>query len=537
MEVYVGKALLDHLSERSIDNYKNRFAYENLLKYARDSSNPRVYCLYGLRRTGKTTMLSKAILDLNDIKNCIYVTCEKGDKMSDLKEVLNEHNKKYIFIDEATRLSNFIDTCSVLADKYAYSGRRVFMTGTDSLGFLIAKNDELFDRVIMHHTTYISFMEFHYLLDKNIEEYIRYGGTLSLEGNMYNDPAKEPFEEYLDGAIVRNILHTLKYWDYERHLGVLQKLYDDDDLESAIRKVVERENRDFLAATINKNFKGEIRGSLIDLLNKSTDVQTDALENKELNDRTRIMLGIHEPLFNTVSQSETDQIIRYLLDMDVMIKGYDEGEYIFTQPGLRFYHAKILSDSLERDDKFNLLSDADKAVIKTKLFESIKGQLLEDIVYTDLIKKYKGMFNVIKYKYPSGGEFDAAVCDLKNQKSIIFEVKYSKIKDSHQVSHLRNQEICDAFEKKTGTGIVSKVVIYNGVSDAADEIKYINAEDFLIHTDSYVNKLLSGDFFLGKRKSVISHIEELKKESVSEKAYQESNISTNIHKPTDGIDR
>lgn len=497
-----GRELKEFLLGRGAHELKKRYIFNDIMNYLNDD-NHKVMCLYGLRRTGKTILMAQSIMELDKYDDSLYVLCEENDTVGELKKHINNHKCKYIFIDEATKLTNFINTCSILADIYTFSGKKVVMAGTDSLGFRIASKDELFDRVILKHTTYIPYNEYNHLLGLSIDKYIQYGGTLSLEGVDYNNYRAEssPFYEYLDGAIVENITHSLKNWDYGRKYGYLQKLHDDGDLESAIRKVVERENRDFLASTINNNFTGEIRGSLIDLVNKHSDLDVEPLHRDELRQRTRAMLHIREPLFNKVNDDAINQIIAYLIAMDVMIKGPKDGEYIFTQPGLRYYHAKVLSDALDADEYFQKYSETDKSTIKEKLEESVKGNLLEDIVYTQLKMKYrsadKSEYSISKYSNNMGSEFDVVVSDFKRGRSLALEVKHSSEIDDKQVIHLKDKEFCKEFEEKYGTQIVEKAVIYNGQTKNVSGIQYMNAEEFLTNTDEIL-----GQMFLKKNQTM-----------------------------------
>jgi hypothetical protein len=62
---------------------------------------------------------------------------------------------------------------------------KVVLSGTDSLGFLFSESEELYDRCIMLHTTLIPYREFERVLGiEGIDNYIRYGGTMSLGGNI-----------------------------------------------------------------------------------------------------------------------------------------------------------------------------------------------------------------------------------------------------------------------------------------------------------------------------------------------------------------
>ena len=88
----------------------------------------------------------------------------------------------------------------------------------------------------MMHTTFVPYREFENVLGiKGIDEYIRYGGTMSLGGIDYNRTGmtfatKESAAEYVDSAIARNIQHSLKnYKDgtHFRHLLEFSRLVLD----------------------------------------------------------------------------------------------------------------------------------------------------------------------------------------------------------------------------------------------------------------------------------------------------------------------
>ena len=104
----------------------------------------------------------------------------------DLKQ-LAKQGYKYIFIDEVTLMEDFIEGAALFSDIYASSGMKIVLSGTDSLGFIFSEDRELYDRCFMIHTTFVPYREFANVLGINgIDEYIRYGGTMSLGGIDYN---------------------------------------------------------------------------------------------------------------------------------------------------------------------------------------------------------------------------------------------------------------------------------------------------------------------------------------------------------------
>ena len=94
-------------------------------------------------------------------------------------DVLYHNGYKFIFIDEVTLMEDFIDSAELLSDLYIPMGMRIVLSGTESLGFWFARDNELYDRVRMIHTTFIPFREYNRLLGiESVDEYICYGGML-----------------------------------------------------------------------------------------------------------------------------------------------------------------------------------------------------------------------------------------------------------------------------------------------------------------------------------------------------------------------
>lgn len=182
----------------------------------------------------------------------------------------------HIFIDEVTKLQNFINASASLADRYAAMGKRVVLAGTDSLGFRFARSGELFNRIEMIHTTFVSFREYHRLLNRDLNDYIRFGGTLTDGRQLYNDDRRT--WDYTNSAIVDNITHSLQKWNRGSEYDILSSLADNGDLSSAIRKILEEHSGRFVYTIINNEFKSHDKGSLIDLLDQSEELTEDELD-------------------------------------------------------------------------------------------------------------------------------------------------------------------------------------------------------------------------------------------------------------------
>ena len=77
----------------------------------------------------------------------------------DLKKLFNA-GFRYVFIDEVTLLEDFIDSAALFSDVFATMGMKIVLSGTDSLGFWLAMDEELYDRAKPIHTTFIPYREY-----------------------------------------------------------------------------------------------------------------------------------------------------------------------------------------------------------------------------------------------------------------------------------------------------------------------------------------------------------------------------------------
>ena len=63
-------------------------------------------------------------------------------------------------------MEDFIEGAAIFSDIYASSGMKIVLSGTDSLGFAFTSKEQLYDRCIMIHTTFIPYREFENVLGK-----------------------------------------------------------------------------------------------------------------------------------------------------------------------------------------------------------------------------------------------------------------------------------------------------------------------------------------------------------------------------------
>ena len=488
----------------SVAKYGKRDCFSTLQKFVAGSYDGKICILYGLRRTGKTTLLFQMLSDL-PIEKTAYIKVQTTDDMSrltkDLK-VLFELGYRYVFIDEITLLSDFIDTAAVLSDVFSMMGMKIVVSGTDSLGFAMANRDELYDRSVTIHTSFIPFREYARLLNIcSVDSYIEYGGTLKMENMSFDDPDAafdevafrddESTRKYIDTAISRNIQHTLKNDHYGEYFNQLRELYEKGELTNVINRIVQHMNHRFVLRVVEDEFKSHDFGSakellLHDLPAERATVLYDVNE-KQILERLKAIIEVKEKSETTVpiTQEHIDIVKKYLLMLDLIVncpERYESGKQaehiVFSQSGMRYAIAKALVYSLMQDAYFASISEADKAYITGKILDDVKGRMLEDIVLLEVCKAAPSTMEAFKFKFDAGGEFDMVIYDKASQNCRIYEIKHSTEANEKQTLHLRDAEKCQIVENRFGP-ISGKFVLYRGKDTFAEGVQYLNVENFL----------------------------------------------------------
>ncbi len=136
--VIIGERLL--ALTKGVKNWGKRDCFRQLQAYLNSEETDRVCLVFGLRRTGKTTMLRQAVLGMTPSQSAksAYIKAKGSDTMAamnrDLGKLL-DLGYEYVFIDEVTLMPDFIDSAALFSDIYAAQGMKIVLSGTDSLGF------------------------------------------------------------------------------------------------------------------------------------------------------------------------------------------------------------------------------------------------------------------------------------------------------------------------------------------------------------------------------------------------------------------
>ena len=480
--------------------YKKRECIRELRDYVFGSQTDKVFVIYGLRRTGKTTMIRQILTELpeTEFRKAAFIQVRSRDTLEDIDEdlgLLETKGFKYVFIDEVTLMEDFIEGAALFSDIYASSGMKIILSGTDSLGFAFSKEEQLYDRCIMMHTTFIPYREFEEVLGiKGIDEYIRYGGTMSLSGVNYNEDAifasARSAEEYIDTAIAKNIQHSLKMYEYGGHFRSLLDLYEKGELTNVINRVVENINHSFTRSVVERTFKSHDIAVTASNLLRDREAPMNIKAHMDLDAVTRGMMQMLD-ILNKEEQSiqiedyHMAQIEEYLTLLDLIMKidleslpevNRKESVTVITQPGMRYAQANAIVSNLLLDAKFSELSLVERQRILDRLLSEIRGRMMEDIVLLET-KIAHSEKKVFKLQF-AVGEFDMVVFDPKGLNCKIYEVKYSKEQVPEQSRHLKDEEKCAMTSHRYGE-ITGKYVIYRGESGSLEGIQYLNVEEYL----------------------------------------------------------
>ncbi len=482
--------------------FKKREIYEQLEAYLNSPGNDRVFILYGLRRTGKTTMIRQAVLSMPPgmQQQTAFIQISPEQTLASLNhdlKLLEAAGIRYVFIDEVTLLSDFIEGAALFSDIFAASGMKIVLSGTDSLGFLFAEDEQLYDRCFMLHTTFIPYREFERVLGiKGIDQYIRYGGTMSLGGVDYNKK-EMPFSsenrtnEYVDSAIARNIQHSLRNYQHEGHFRALYDLYEKGELTSAINRVVEDMNHRFTLDVLTRAFISHDLGVSKTNLRKDCETPSDVLDHIDetaVTERLKVLLDIRDRDEQKVTLSEEHireireylEMLDLICDVDIEISGssHKPGKRtVFTQPGLRYAQAEALITTLLQDETFRKIGVRERTRITQRILGEIRGRMMEDIILleTGLACPDKKVFTL----QFAAGEFDMVCFDPYSLSCSIFEIKHSSERAPEQYRHLADAAKLAETVHQYGE-IQGKYVIYNGEDNSMEDIQYLNAEEYLL---------------------------------------------------------
>ena len=510
-----------------IKGKKERYAVKKVRDFIESDKalDGTILVIYGLRRTGKTTIMEQALATYPQKEVCAFYEVKENDEMLDIEEALFDAKAqgiKVICFDEITKAEDFITNSASLPDVFAKYNMRIIVTGTDSLSFVFADNYELYGRTYEINTTYISFAEHCEVLGTNdIDDYIKFGGLMCKGQNEkfvydYNSALK-----YLDSAVSENIVNSLKKYNRDSYLEVLSK----EELQTIIEKLVEIYSGTFNKKVIQNELKNvsvnyPIR-SLVNLIDEEL-IRPITSKRKEIAKDFANIINADTEITTPITIQMVNELKNYLRDLNFVSvtsnikftyttkEGWEsenpEHEYYIVQPAIKFNHLEKGKEFFEHTSYYKKLSNLEKDFLKLKLEEKILGDMLEQIVLYDtyatlnvkLIRYDKNKYEVYKPSFvingQNKGEYDMLIHELATNRYWGFEIKHTTMPFIAQEKHLQNEAFFSILEQNFGHR-ENVCVLYRGepfFSEGSDTI-YLNVADFLcsINNTHNVEKTIS----------------------------------------------
>lgn len=505
-----------------------RDCLENIQDYVMDEGpQHRICAIYGLRRTGKTVLMTQSIAALPGEKKdkAVFLICSQKtdfyDVLAYIKAKIGE-GSRYFFLDEITYADNFIQVGEVLSSLVTvYGDVRFVVTGTDSLGLSLPKKGTQYDRTCFVHTTYIPFGEYQRITGcGTLDDFIKNGSVL-VPGifSTYDDT-----HDYIQTSITENLIHSLeKSEGMRRYPMQLTEIYERQELQNVIERIINGYSQALSAKAIRKEFSAGTVGASIKNLAKrveNPENYKELLHRKELDAAIGQALGVlkNEELSVQVTDEHRDAVYAFLKEMDVFLEvpvhasldGPEEEPVIMaSHPGICHANIRHTMEELKRDGHWFPEAAREQ---REKLLEAsgqyAMGVLMENIVLGDAFHllcpdtangKGPSRWYVSRLHTRLEGndmEADVIIVDREQKQSYLFEVKHSAEVIPEQSDYLEDDGFL-SYVKKEFAPVRKQAVLYTGKTDTEPAIPRINATDFLIllyqthgHPDFSMDKLM-----------------------------------------------
>ncbi|MGB9002373.1 MAG: ATP-binding protein [Nitrosotalea sp.] len=219
--------------ENSVIKYDPRLRHK--ITYNFEPANTIVYTLRGPRQVGKTTLVKLQIKEFLENKvspwNILYYSLDLASTQQDVVDVIEiymkiserqrKDNRNYLFLDEASSVSDWQKGIKWLVDTDKLKNCTVMATGSQAINIKNATErlpgrkgslDENYDKILLP----MKFVEYASLLNKDIKKFIEHNFLLSSEKrkSIFLKLINKEIDEQIDGInAYQNELNHLLY-DY-----------------------------------------------------------------------------------------------------------------------------------------------------------------------------------------------------------------------------------------------------------------------------------------------------------------------------------
>lgn len=401
--------------------------------------------LFGIRRTGKTTIL-KQLWNKYKTDKSVFLTI---DEEITIQHILNYFNENYdsidlLFIDEITRINDLDYNFHKLLDHYKLVGTKIIYAGTDSYLLSLSQQDTALGRLHL-----IRFLPLLFEDLKEIDNSLNFK-TFCLNGKMFTNDDQAMI-------IANNIFHSI-----DRSISSKNTLQGEQikDIKDAIMLLTEL-------------LLGTIRNKLPALKIKIV-YSKYIIEEQKFFDIHNLNKDMVNAVFNIlITLNAIDAISRYSISIEEEEYTLEFKDKMFYCTLPMLYHSvlKVLTgESLYLTQTY--LETLFEATAITQIEQKIRVSNLTNMVSTfsireDIIDTYEIDYCII---------YDNRILSL-------IEFKVNAKKTSKWFYHPAIVGFCNNFEK------VNRYIIYleGESSNNSTDIRYIHIEDFLKNLNNFIS--------------------------------------------------
>lgn len=400
--------------------------------------------LFGIRRTGKTTVL-KQLWNHYKTDKSVFLTI---DEEITIQHILNYLNKNYanidlLFIDEITRINDLDYNFHKLLDHYKLVGTKIICAGTDSYLLSLSQQDTALGRLHL-----IRFLPLLFEDLKEIDNNLNFK-TFCLNGKMFTNDDQAMI-------IANNIFHSI-----DRSISSKNTLQGEqvDDIKDAIMLLTEL-------------LLGTMRNKLPALKIKIV-YSKYIIEEQKFFDIHNLNKDMINAVFNIlITLNAIDAISRYSISVEEeYILEFKDKMFYCTLPMLYHSVLKVLTGE------------------SLYLTQTYMGTLFEATAITQIKQKIRvlnltSMVSTFSIREDITDTYEIDYCIIyDNQILSLIEFKVNAKKTSKWFYHPTIVGFCNYFEK------VNRYIIYleGESSNNNTDIRYIHIEDFLKNLTNFIS--------------------------------------------------
>ncbi|MCD8307230.1 MAG: AAA family ATPase [Clostridia bacterium] len=362
---YAGDALRARVAPAA--RLQKRDCYADLERYLYGDVKEGVCAMFGLKGTGKTTLMLQAIMGMSeeDFSRTAYYAADRRQSCHDIRSCLNSLSSqgvRYAFVDNITRLDDFIDYACIFEFLHTEKGMKVVLSGPDSISFHFTSHDELYDNLFLVHTTWMSFAEYSRLtgiLDRDY--YLERGGVL------YPSFEEKDLDGYIEDAVALPIEHLLKTRKLGYRQGLAENLISADEFRPFLHRLVDKATMDFLFS---------ITASL-PMPQADRDILLDAVLHEYLRRNDEEYTANDE---NGLEGAKCWSL-SYMVGMEFFQQGKGPEYWIAVQPGIRCMLSRSILEGALQHAPFTLCSIEAREELYKSMLQAVKDRMLDDLAW------------------------------------------------------------------------------------------------------------------------------------------------------------